>query len=853
VAEFRQTSFAGGEFSPTLWSRMELERFATGLRTARNFFVTEHGGLKNRAGSELVDEMLGPTRLLRFIFSDSQSYVLCFTDLKLRIASFGGMLESAPGVLLEVTTPYATADLARLKFAQLGDIITITHRNYAPRELRRSSHTSWALATVSFAAPTPTFTATIAVQAPTLTVENSTHPVKEWQWAMTVVGQDLTTGQITESAPTLVSQKWSTTTPIWNMTTSYAAAVRVFYQGSTYVSTTAANLGFPPTNTIWWTKDATPVVTITYAPLEVPVVLYPDRVVVLDWSYDGTGKGTIPNSRTIAYRIYRGRNGIFGFVGETSITEFRDDGIIPDFSVNPPQGTDPFAVYDAAGAVVSHDYPDVVTYYSPRRWFSRLGRLQGSTINAYANFDVSSPGRADQAVDFTLASRAFEEIRSLVGLDMLVPLSASSEWSVRGSGREEVITPTSILARVGSESGSSWVDALVVDDIILHVTAKGTRVRELVFDAGRGRYAGGDLTVYAKHLFVGRAIVDWAYQEEPDHVIWCVLDDGELVSLTYMREQALWAWTRHDTQGTVEAVCVVPELTEDHLYLVVLRNGHRFLERMATRVVTDVRQGLFLDCALSYDGRNTAATTMTVTGGTTWEPDDVVTIAASAATFAASNVDDAVVLNPDSLPLGLNPDGSEIPGSPVELIITGYTSPTVVTARLETSVPAVYCGSATTRWALAVNHFTGLSHLEGLSVLALADGSPQGPFTVAAGAVTLDGPAAIVHIGLGYDQELETLDFLGPPKSNVKAIKNVRLEIDGTKGQLEVGERLDDMQVWDQRAVEQGYGPIPIQTLEATVRPTARWATSGRIAIRNTEPTPVTLLAITREADVGGK
>jgi hypothetical protein len=839
MAEFRQTSFAGGEFSPTLWSRMELERFATGLRTARNFFITEHGGLKNRAGTDLVDEMLGRTRILRFVFSDSQSYVLCFTDLKLRISSQGGMLESSPGVLLEVTTPYLEADLARLKIAQQGDIISITMRGYAPRELRRSSHTSWALATVDFTAPTPTFTATIAVQAPTLTGANDTHPVKEWQWVVTVLGQDLSTGQITESAPTLVSQKWSTTTPIWNMTTTYGAGVRVFYQGSTYVSTTAANLGFPPTNTTWWTKDVTPVVTITYAPLEVPVVLYPDRVVVLDWSYDGAGKGTIPNCRTIAYRIYRGRNGIFGFVGETSITEFRDDGVIPDFSVNPPQGTDPFAVYDASGAVVSHDYPDVVTYYSQRRWFARLGRLQGSTINAYSNFDVSSPSRADQAVDFTLASRSFEEIRSLVGLDMLVPLTASSEWSVRGSGREEVVTPTSILARVGSESGSSWCDALVVDDIILHVTTKGTRVRELVFDAGRGRYAGGDLTVYAKHLFVGRTIVDWAFQEEPDHIIWCVLDDGELVSLTYMREQQLWAWTRHDTQGTVEAVCVVPETTEDHLYLVVLRNGRRFLERMASRVVTDVREGLFLDCALSYDGRNTTSKTLTVSGGSTWEPDDVVTITASADTFSASNVDDAVVLDAD--------------GSPVELVITGYTSSTVVTARLESAVPTAFQAQATTNWALAQNQMSGLDHLEGLEVNALADGSPAGPFLVSGGTITLDTPAVIVHAGLGYDQEVETLDFVGPPKANVKAITNVKLEIDGTKGQLEIGESLTDMQVWDQRAVEQGYGPIPLETLEADVRPTSKWSSSGRVAIRNTEPTPVTILAITREADVGGK
>jgi hypothetical protein len=839
MAEFRQTSFAGGEFSETLWARTELERYATGLRTARNFFITEHGGLKNRAGTGIVDEMLGRTRILRFVFSDSQSYVLCFTDRKLRIASQGGMIESSPGVLLEVTTPYLEADLARLKIAQLGDIVSITRRGYAPRELRRSSHTSWALATVDFESPTPSFASPLAVYSTSLTAANETHPVKEWQWAVTIVGQNLTTGQIVESSPTVVTQKWSSSIPMWDMATTYALSDRVFYQGATYTSNGGANKGFPPSNTVRWTKDAFCLASFTFDPLELPIVLYPDRVVVVNWDYDGTGGGSITGHRTISYRIYRGRNGIFGFVGETTIAEFRDDGITPDFSVNPPQGTDPFAVYDASGAVVSHDYPDVVTYYSQRRWFARLGRLQGSCVNAYANFDVSSPSRADQAVDFTLASRSFEEIRSLVGLDMLVPLTASSEWSVRGSGREEVISPTSILARVGSESGSSWCDALVVDDIILHVTAKGTRVRELVFDAGRGRYAGGDLTVYAKHLFVGRTIVDWAFQEEPDHIIWCVLDDGELVSLTYMKEQQLWAWTRHDTQGTVEAVCVVPETTEDRLYLVVLRNGTRFLERMATRVVTDVREGVFLDCSLTYDGRNTGTTTVRVDGGTTWAPDEEVTITASAAIFLPTNVDDALVLDAD--------------GSPVEITITSYGSSSSVTGRIETTVPLDLRAVATTNWALAQNVMSGLDHLEGQAVNVLADGSPMGPFTVAGGTITLDSPSVLVHAGLGYDQEVETLDFIGPPKSNVKSITKVRLEIDGTKGELEVGESLADMQVWDQRSVEQGYGPIPLETLEADVRPSARWGTSGRVAIRNSEPTPVTILAVTRQAEVGGR
>lgn len=54
--------------------------------------------------------------------------------------------------LYEVATPYADTDLFDLKFAQSGDVLTLTHPDYAPRELKRLAEDSWTLTTISFAA-----------------------------------------------------------------------------------------------------------------------------------------------------------------------------------------------------------------------------------------------------------------------------------------------------------------------------------------------------------------------------------------------------------------------------------------------------------------------------------------------------------------------------------------------------------------------------------------------------------------------------------------------------------------------------------------------------------------------------
>lgn len=65
-----------------------------------------------------------------------------------------------------ITTPYAAADLALLKFVQNVDVLILTHNNYVPYELVFSTPTSWALTAITFgstvtAPATPTITTSL--------------------------------------------------------------------------------------------------------------------------------------------------------------------------------------------------------------------------------------------------------------------------------------------------------------------------------------------------------------------------------------------------------------------------------------------------------------------------------------------------------------------------------------------------------------------------------------------------------------------------------------------------------------------------------------------------------------------
>lgn len=147
-----QTNFNGGEISPLLYGRPDVDRYQTGLSICENFIPLLQGPLERRPGTHyMVSTKVGATeasRLIGFEFSADQSYGLEFGDLYIRFLKDRAQIVS--GTPVEVVTPYLEADLFDLKTTQSADVMYIAHKSYAPRTLSRSSDTSWALATIAF-------------------------------------------------------------------------------------------------------------------------------------------------------------------------------------------------------------------------------------------------------------------------------------------------------------------------------------------------------------------------------------------------------------------------------------------------------------------------------------------------------------------------------------------------------------------------------------------------------------------------------------------------------------------------------------------------------------------------------
>lgn len=151
---YTQKSFTGGELTPALYARNELDKYSIGAKIIRNGIIHQEGAVSNRAGLTFVGEVKESnkkTRLIPFSFNTEQTYIIEVGDKYFRFIMDGGYIVNPDtDEIVEIETPYTTAELSMLKFAQSADVLTICHSNHPQAELSRSSHYTWELKNIDF-------------------------------------------------------------------------------------------------------------------------------------------------------------------------------------------------------------------------------------------------------------------------------------------------------------------------------------------------------------------------------------------------------------------------------------------------------------------------------------------------------------------------------------------------------------------------------------------------------------------------------------------------------------------------------------------------------------------------------
>lgn len=279
----------------------------------------------------------------------------------------------------------------------------------------------------------------------------------------------------------------------------------------------------------------------------------------------------------------------------------------------------------------SGTYPGVCSYFQQRRVYAYTLNNPDmyfmSQPGAFNNMDSSIPSTDSDAITGAPWAQQINGIQSLVPMPGgLIILTGEGAWQVNGSpnGTNVAITPSDQVATPQAYNGGHFhIQPIVVNYDILYVQAKGSVVRDLSYNFYINIYTGNDLTVLSEHLFNFHQIVQWAYAEEPYKLVWCVRADGIMLCLTYLKEQDVYGWSRHDTNGLFVGVCSVVEPPVDAVYTLVKRyiTGESawayYAERMDNRNWQNVEDSFCVDAGLALTATYPNATlTPSSTDGT---------------------------------------------------------------------------------------------------------------------------------------------------------------------------------------------------------------------------------------------
>lgn len=328
------------------------------------------------------------------------------------------------------------------------------------------------------------------------------------------------------------------------------------------------------------------------------VASYSASATVLTITYNTTGTGG--NAYTLAVGTYGGAVSAATLAGGVNGSDL---GATATLTVGPQTGT----------------YPGDVAYFQQRRVYSDTQNAPDTYFMSqpgnYTNFDSSVPVVDSDSITGKPWAQQINGIQFMVPMpNGLIVLTGLGAWLLNGFGNS-AITPSNQQAQAQAYNGcTAIVPPIVINYNILYVQAKGSIVRDLAFNFYANVYTGTDTTVLSNHLFNFFQIIQWAYAEEPYRLVWAVRNDGSMLSLTYLKEQEVNAWARHDTNGFFVSVCSVVEPPVDAVYVVVKRyiigqsKWMYYIERMDNRNWIHAEDCFCVDAGLQYPMTYPAAT-----------------------------------------------------------------------------------------------------------------------------------------------------------------------------------------------------------------------------------------------------
>ncbi len=734
-------SFKSGILSRKLLARRDLKILESGILQGENFVSQVQGPQEFRFGTKYIKltRMNTPAHFEPFVFNDDQSFVLEFTDYKLRFYSregaiseaaktITGMTNANPGVFTSVAHGYVTDDEVFLT-----GLVGVTGLNGQYYRIVKLTNDTYSLKDIDGNAINTTSLGTRTSGGTTQRVYEIATPYTKTQAdGMKLAGNAdvryLVDGTHMPRKLTRVSNTSWTLASYTRINDPFGQfAITGITQANPAVVTSVAH--GRATGDKMFLEDISGMTELNNRQFTVTVLS------VDTYSLDG--------ENSTGYAAYSS-GGITSKVGDA------------------PRAV---GLYGAALFMGGSDNdPDVFNMSRHPDPATGETRYDDFTLGTDPEDGVSLPispiGESVARITWFAGTRLFLATGMLGGMA-----------KINGGSDGAPITNENIFAPAVDAYGVSDVTPVLFGTDILYVNRDGRTVMNFIFTLQNDGFESFDTMVQSDELSQD-GIVQMAYQQGTPDLSWALLGNGKLLSLTYRRSEAITAWNTHTiAQAEIKTIASERQSDQkDRLWMVAKRTVNSVVRYMvevtadnpeipeikkfytgtgSVKKTSDrqkyldmmweaQRRSIHLDSSLVMDTTQTTTLTPAAVSG------DNVLFTAGASIFASTDV------------------GREfrmrylVGGETGIAEIIEYVSATQVRAKILQAYASTAAIPASA-WYFTKGSISGLGHLEGMTVRVLEDGGAGSYKVVTAGAITYDSQCAYAVIGLGYVGVLETM------------------------------------------------------------------------------------------------
>lgn len=532
-----KNNFTSGELSKKIWLRTDLQQYKNGLKEAFNVLPIIEGGIRKRGGTQAIAQTADAVRILPFTLSHSQAFILVFKPNQIDILDPEGV------IIKSLTTPYTATDIKELNYCQNRHQFYIAHPKHPLKWLRTSEDlTNWSIDDFQYAVPPLE-----EIDTPSIAVKPS----------------EKATGKKAILTASLYEAYDNTKRYLVGDVCWYVMPV-----GRIYFRAIRITQGNVPTG---GTLDATgPIPDPNWG---VTSVSQADAFTAADVNkFAFINEGIIRIDEFISKSEVRGEILLKLSTDIEAIANswtFKQD--IFTSNLGYPKAVTVYQQRLVLGGTTS--YPNYV-------WFSRVGDVTNflPTVSDGDSFTVSA------------SSDQLSNVLHLAQSRGVVVFTGGSEQSISAT---TTLSPTNANIVESTAYGiTESIRPIKVGSELLFVQKSGERLRSLIYDYSVDSLVSNELTVLASHIAKDHGgFKEMVYQQEPDSIVWFVMNDGTISSLTLNREQSVNSWSQHNIGGQALSTLTLPSVSgADRLYFLVNRNGTIQLEQL--------KEGLLLDSVI---------------------------------------------------------------------------------------------------------------------------------------------------------------------------------------------------------------------------------------------------------------